>query len=82
MERQAGLPPGRARPAPACPLQELLEFTLVHQAQLAGDGELFGDEDGLLGPAADEGEAAGGEAAGAADEAGAGGEAGPAAVPA
>ena len=26
-------------------MQELLEFTLVHQAQLAGDGELFGYDD-------------------------------------
>ena len=28
-------------------LQELLEFSLAHQSQLAGDGELFGyDDDG------------------------------------
>ena len=27
------------------PLQELLEFSLAHQSQLAGDGELFGYDD-------------------------------------
>ena len=32
-------------------LQELLEFTLVHQAQLAGDDELFGEEEAPVGDA-------------------------------
>ena len=31
-------------------MQELLEFSLAHQSQLAGDGELFGyDDDGNCG---------------------------------
>lgn len=67
-------------PAPAAP-QELLEFSLVHQAQWAADGDLFGEGE------CDEGE--GGMALGApapsdlaAGAAEGGGAAAPAAVPA
>lgn len=43
------LPPrGRNPPLSRALVQELLEFTVQHQAQLAGDGELFGYEEGDL----------------------------------